>query len=94
MFEKSRPEKTKSAPLLDELIAIAKHPIKTHTILIDDRRLIGTVDLACPGWAELTEELVIEAIMAINPEYEISYRDTKHGKQDVIVARIEEGERW
>ena len=56
-FEKSKPEKTKSAPLLDELAAIAKHPIKTHTILIDDRRLIGSVDPSCPGWAELTDWL-------------------------------------
>lgn len=86
-FDQSRPERAKRAPLLDELAAIAKHPIKTHTILIDDRRLLGaTTEKACPEWADLSEEIVLEAVMKINPEYKISYRDTKQGKQDVIVC--------
>lgn len=88
-FDQSQPENAKRVPLLDELAIIAKHPIKTHTILIDDRRLLGaTTEKACPEWAELTEEVVRYVIFSINPDYKISYRDTKQGKQDAIVCSL------
>lgn len=53
-------------PVLGELQLIAAHPIKTHTILIDDRRLIPT------EW-QMNELDVHAALRRINPDYQIAY---------------------
>ena len=64
-------ENLANKPLLDELAAIAAHPIKTHTILIDDWDMI-----ASPKWCpHLTEESVRDALRAINPDYQLSRVD-------------------
>jgi hypothetical protein len=77
-------------PLLDELEQISRHHIKDHTILIDDRRLMGKVADNWVGhfWESTTEELVYAAIKSVNPNYTISYEASPHGAQDIIVARV------
>lgn len=75
-------------PLIQELTQIAKHPVKSHTILIDDRRLLikngkGGMDTLF----DMTEDEVVKAIMAINPKYKIKYEDG-HVKDDIIVAYL------
>lgn len=68
-------------PLLKELDIIASHPIKNHTIIIDDVRLFNTI------W-KLGQENVIEMIYRINPNYEIHYEDGMAGRRnDVLIAQ-------
>ena len=74
-------------PLLKELEEIEKHHIKTHTICIDDRRLMNKSDINTPDNIGVTEEEVIKAIYKINPNYKIEYKDG-YIKDDVIVAYI------
>ncbi|MBS0605120.1 MAG: hypothetical protein JSS60_08835 [Verrucomicrobia bacterium] len=69
-------------PLLKELEAIKNHPIKTHTILIDDIRLLGTWILD-----NIPLNAVIAKLKEINPEYTIAYEDG-YEKKDVLVAYI------
>lgn len=71
-----------STPILRELEAIAAHPIKSHTILIDDVRLFGTVEF---DFIELDE--IIAIIKSINPNYSISFEDG-YVPKDVLVAQI------
>ena len=74
----------KPCPLYEELDAIARHPIKTHTILIDDRRII----VGRRGWGKrIEEEKIIRKIREIDSAYEISY-DHGHVPGDVLVARV------
>jgi len=70
----------KMCPLIEELSVIAMHPIKTHTILVDDRRLLGS------QYMEPTEDDVVRALIKINPLYQISYEDGAT-TDDIIVAR-------
>ena len=52
-----------ACPLLHELDLIARHPIKTHTILIDDRHLFGL---------DVPSETAIRALLrTVNPRYHI-----------------------
>ena len=52
-----------ACPLLHELDLIARHPIKTHTILIDDRHLFGL---------DVPSETAIRALLqTVNPDYHI-----------------------
>ncbi len=69
-------------PILQELEAIRNHPIKTHTILIDDIRCFGTEDF---DFIPLAKVLAI--LQEINPKYTISYRDG-YVKRDILVAKI------
>lgn len=55
-------------PLMKELEQLAKHPIKKHTILVDDILILTHPDVT--GW---TRETIEDAVMAINPEYKIMY---------------------
>jgi len=74
-------------PLLKELNVISKHPIKTHTICIDDRRLMKKTNEDTPDNIGVTEEEVRDALLKINPDYNIEYRDGCI-KDDIIVAYI------
>ena len=74
-------------PLLKELEAISKHPIKNHTICIDDRRLMKKTIEETPDNIGVTEEEVKNALLKINPNYKIEYRSSSI-KDDVIVAYI------
>lgn len=58
----------KNCPLIAELEQIKWHPIKTHTILIDDMHCAGTA-----AFDYLTREDLIAKILEINPNYTISY---------------------
>jgi hypothetical protein len=72
-------------PLPFELEALLSHPIKTHTLLVDDRRLFGQIG---SSWGEdLDEELLIEAMTDINNDYKISFEDGCVPK-DIIVAEV------
>lgn len=72
----------KNCPILFELDAIAAHPIKTHTILIDDLHAFGTPIL---DWITLDE--LKTKLEAINPNYILSF---EHGQypHDILVAHI------
>ncbi len=71
-----------NCPILRELKAIAAHPIKTHTILIDDIRLFGTEAF---DFIEIEE--LVQAIKAINPNYTITFEEG-YQERDVLVARV------
>lgn len=70
----------KMCPLIEELAIIAMHPLKNHTILVDDRRLLGS------QYMEPTEDEVVQSLMQINPLYQISYEDGAT-TNDIIVVR-------
>jgi hypothetical protein len=57
-----------NCPLIEELNQIKNHPIKNHTILIDDMHCAGTI-----LFDGLTKEDLIKKIKEINPEYTITY---------------------
>lgn len=58
-------------PLPMELDALLVHPIRTHTLLIDDRRILGQAN---SNWgAGIYESEILETIRKINPAYAISY---------------------
>jgi hypothetical protein len=72
-------------PLPFELQNLMQHPIRTHTILIDDRRLFGQVGST---WGEnINEESIINSLIDINPNYKILYEDG-HVPNDIIVAKV------
>ncbi len=71
-----------NCPILAELENIRQHPIKTHTILIDDIRLFGTIHF---DFIALKE--VIGKILTINPNYKICFEDGVV-PNDVLVAYI------
>lgn len=77
---------SKNTPLLEELDHIKNHPIKTHTIIIDDMRCCGTI-----YFDYITKDQVIEKILEINPNYTITFINGAAGiKQigDILVAKI------
>lgn len=83
-------------PIYQELDVIAQHPIKTHTILIDDMRAFGPQKKEClfdvEELKDLSQEGVTAHVQAINPDYQISYEDGHHGKivfkNDILVAKV------
>jgi hypothetical protein len=78
----------KNCPLLEELEQIKQHPIKTHTILIDDMHCAGTA-----AFDFLTKEDLIQKIREINPEYQITYvpgGDEGEYPENVMVAYLPE----
>ncbi len=76
----------KNNPILEELEYIKNHPIKTHTILIDDMHVVGTL-----YFDYITKEQIIEKILEINPDYTITYIDGGNEgefKNNIMVAYI------
>lgn len=65
------------SPVLQELEAIAKHHVKNHTILIDDRH-----DFFTEMFGGVTEDQAKKIISAIDPDYQFEVVD------DVLVAKI------
>lgn len=84
--EPELPEGVNKCPLLDDLIAIRNHSIKTHTILVDDVRYFRGSGIA--RWGNITIGSIIEIIMQINPDYRISFEDG-FCENDVLVAMIQ-----
>lgn len=70
-------------PILLELDAIAKHSIKTHSILIDDVRLFGTWE-----FDHISVETVIKKLLEINPAYKIEFLDG-YCPKDILCASIQ-----
>lgn len=68
------------SPILKELEQIKKHPIKTHTILIDDVRLMGT-----EYFDFVTIDQIVEKVLEINPDYKFFFVDG-YVKNDILVA--------
>lgn len=71
----------KSFPLLKEIQQIAQHPIKTHTIIIDDWYLWEWVQLP------YTREDVVKKIYAINSDYQIKYIDNPT-KDGILISTV------
>jgi hypothetical protein len=74
-----------TSPLRKELELIRRHPVKGHTILVDDRRHFGTVH-----FDYVTDEQIREKILAISPGYTFSYQTGSSAQaeyqNDVLVA--------
>lgn len=81
MVDQQQWEKTYS-PVLQELEQIKKHPIKNHTILIDDVRLFGTIE-----FDYVTLDQIIDKVLEINPNYNISFVPG-YVQNDILVAQI------
>jgi len=75
---------TKYYSLMEELDQIASHPIKTHTILIDDVRSIGSREFDVVALNE-----VILKILKINPDYCIDFEYGDY-ENDILVAYIDD----
>jgi len=70
------------SPLLSELAAIARHAVRTHTILIDDRRLFQN------RWL-LEEQAIRDQISRINPMYRFVTKPSSGGPEDILVAKCD-----
>lgn len=76
----------KNCPLLEELDQIKNHPIKTHTIIIDDMHCLNTL-----YFDYLSRETLIRKILQINPNYKITYMvggDLGSHPDNIMVAKI------
>jgi hypothetical protein len=69
------------SPLMQELEIIKRHPIKTHTLIIDDLRCWEK-----PHY-DFDKEDILSFVKSINPDYEIDYEDG-HVHNDIMVAYI------
>ena len=70
-------------PLIQELEGIKNHPIKTHTIMIDDMRCWLDPN---PVNGFYTPD-IINKLNEINPNYKLTYEDGAQ-KDDILVAHI------
>lgn len=83
--DKKKRDVDQRMPILLELDQIQKHPIKTHTILIDDIDIFDSWHSDFVTVAEIKEKLY-----EINPDYEITFipaNDKKRGN-NVLLAKI------
>ena len=74
-----------NCPLLEELEQIKRHPIKTHTILIDDMNCSSTA-----SFDFITKEEIIQKILEINPTYQIQFiagGDEDEVPNNILVAK-------
>lgn len=69
-------------PLLKELEQIAAHPVKNHTILIDDVLVLTHPDVT--GWSRNTIE---DILWLINPAYKFEYV-ANPVKNNLLIAKI------
>lgn len=75
-------------PVLEELEQIKQHSLKTHTIMIDDIRLMNNSDNKYDGFPVKIDQILTK-LYEINPNYQIKYFDDYCAKNDVLVAYIE-----
>ncbi len=76
----------KNCPVLEELEQIKHHPIKTHTILIDDMHCCGTA-----FFDFITQDQIIQKILEINSDYTIDYINGGNEGEypnNIMVARV------
>lgn len=71
------------SPLIQELDVIAKHKVKTHTIIIDDLREWRS-DYPAIGFGY---EEIKNKLLSINPKYMLTLHDG-HVPQDILIASI------
>jgi len=78
------------SPLIQELDAIGRHPVKSHTILIDDIWCWRDMDNMYHN--DFNVDSLVKSILEINPNYDISFIDgVRPGKvlsKDILVAKI------
>jgi hypothetical protein len=80
------PEGQKNTPLMEELDQIKRHPIKTHTILIDDLHCCNTI-----LFDFLSREDIVNKVLEINPNYTITFEpggDEGEYPTNVLVAKV------
>jgi len=70
-------------PILYELKQIKQHHIKTHTIIVDDIRLMDGKHFP------VTLDEIVAHIMDINPNYKLVLYDDPWAERDVLVASLE-----
>jgi hypothetical protein len=75
------------SPVMGELAAIAAHPIRTHTILIDDLRIFAIGGYVDKDWNPISEADLRRTIQAINPAYGFTL-EPGHVPNDVLAARV------
>jgi hypothetical protein len=76
------PSGSKKCPLYEELSAISFSNIKTHTILIDDMRILGW------HWGEgISKEGLQNRLLKINPEYKFTF-ENGFAPNDILVAYL------
>ena len=73
-------------PLMRELEAIKQHSITTHTIMIDDIRLLGDKEEVV-DWSGLSLDAVKKKLLEINPEYRFTLEDGMQ-QDDILVAHL------
>jgi len=74
-------------PILEELEQIKLHPIKTHTIMIDDIRLMNNTNDRYQGFPVKLNE-IISKLLEINPNYIIKFYNDDIVSDDILVAYI------
>ena len=74
-------------PVLEELEQIKQHS-KTHTIMINDIRLMNNSDNKYEGFPIKIDQILAK-LYEINPNYQIKYFDDYCAKNDVLVAYID-----
>lgn len=81
---------TSYCPLYSEITQISKHYRNDHTILIDDRRLLGMIPTEEQKitYSEVNEEELKLRLLKVNSSYKFRYEDG-HVKDDVIVAYLD-----
>jgi hypothetical protein len=76
------PMGTKRCPLYEELSAIKMSDIKTHTILIDDMRMLGQ------WWGEgISVDELKKRILEINPNYKFTF-ENGFAPNDILAAYL------
>lgn len=80
----SEHEQSINCPILHELEAIRKHPIKNHVILVDDMRLFRSQSAWATG---IYVEQILEQLHTINPNYKITFLKS-FTENDVLCASI------
>ena len=73
-------------PILQDVAAIGQHPVKSHTILIDDIRYFRAGGI--PIWNLVTLGDIMDQIMEVNPLYRIDFADGFIAN-DVLVATVD-----
>ena len=73
-------------PLFDELRAISSHHVKTHTILIDDMRLVRSKSNEFKD-IKFTEEDIKRLLANMNSDYQFSYENGKV-ENDILIAEV------
>lgn len=81
LFE-DEPESEHPFPLLMELQQIAMHPVKSHTILIDDLLILTHPDVT--GWEKVD---IINAIKQINLDYQFKLA-ANPVKNNLLIAHL------